>query len=163
MLIWHSRYDCNLFWLGNICKNCKPKLSSRSDHCKVQEHTKDPLLCLLVISNLNYFNSVWISCAFNVIKSPPLTVSQLTEQILKDKGRVPRKKNVFFMVFLRIKKLPPFFLSEIRSQMGETNFTFGPIPNFNLLFFDSDLLFPGFGPLRATNSCRNDKGTPEHV
>ena len=26
--------------------------------------------------------------------------------------------------------------------MGETNFTIGPIPNFNLLFFDSDLLFP---------------------
>ena len=27
-------------------------------------------------------------------------------------------------------KLPLFFLSEIRSQMGETNFTFGPIPKF---------------------------------
>ena len=25
--------------------------------------------------------------------------------------------------------------------MGETNFTFGPIPKFNFLFFDSDLLF----------------------
>ena len=28
------------------------------------------------------------------------------------------------------KKLPIFFLSEIRSQMGKTNFTFGPIPKF---------------------------------
>ena len=34
------------------------------------------------------------------------------------------------MVFLRIKKLPLFFLSEMRSQIGETNFTFCPIPKF---------------------------------
>ena len=27
-------------------------------------------------------------------------------------------------------------------QMGEANFTFGPIPKFYFLFFDSDLLFP---------------------
>ena len=26
--------------------------------------------------------------------------------------------------------------------MGETNFTFGPIPKLIFLFFDSDLLFP---------------------
>ena len=58
-----------------------------------------------------------------------------------NKGRVPEKKTFFLWsfakpplgpppgkVFLRIKKLPQFFLSEIRSQMGETNFTFDPIP-----------------------------------
>ena len=46
------------------------------------------------------------------------------------KGKGAEKKTVFFMVFLRIKKLPLLFLSEIRSQMCETNFTFGPIPKF---------------------------------
>ena len=62
------------------------------------------------------------------------------------KGRVPKKKLYFYgfflnpppgppppppgRVFLLIKKLPIFFLSEIRSQMGKRNFTFGPIPKF---------------------------------
>ena len=53
------------------------------------------------------------------------------------------------MVFLRIKKLPLFFLSEIRSQMGETNFTFHPIPQ-KKLFFDFDLIFPMIRALQAT-------------
>ena len=46
-----------------------------------------------------------------------------------------RKKNRIFYGLLPnppsdpgIKKITPIFLSEIRSQMGETNFTFGPIP-----------------------------------
>ena len=34
--------------------------------------------------------------------------------------------------------------------MGETNFTFGPIPKFDFLFFDIDLLFPRIQALQAT-------------
>ena len=35
--------------------------------------------------------------------------------------------------FYGYENLPPFFISEIRSQMGETDFTFGPIPKFHFL------------------------------
>ena len=71
-----------------------------------------------------------------------------------DLGKGSEKKRIFYgllpnpplgppgMVFLRIKKLPLFFLSKIKSQMGKTNFTFSPIPKSYFLFFDSDLLFP---------------------
>ena len=34
--------------------------------------------------------------------------------------------------------------------MGETNFTFGPIPNLIFLFFDFDLIFPRIRALQAT-------------
>ena len=75
------------------------------------------------------------------LASTPEAVLQVSVNVAK--GRVPKKNRIFYgllpnppsdppsppgMVFLRIKKLPLFFLSEIRSQMGETNFTFGPIP-----------------------------------
>ena len=50
-----------------------------------------------------------------------------------DKGRGPKKKYVFLMVFLRIKKFTPIFFLEIESMIAKTNFTLGPIEK--LIFF----------------------------
>ena len=79
-----------------------------------------------------------------------------------------QKKNVFFMVFLRIKKITPIFLSEIRSQMGETNFTFGPIPKFDFFVlwyrpsFSQDSGLTSYFQ-SCPNSCIYDIWTPDQV
>ena len=51
----------------------------------------------------------------------------------KGKGRGPKKKYVFLMVFLQIKKFTPIFFLEIESMIAKTNFTRGPIEKF--IFF----------------------------
>ena len=57
-------------------------------------------------------------------------------------GVVAWRNSFLLAAHSRYENSPPFFLSEIISQMGETNFSFGPIPIFFCLFFDYDLLLP---------------------
>ena len=72
------------------------------------------------------------------------------------------------LVLFGIQKFTPIFLSEIRPQMGETNFTFGSIPRFNLFVlwfwpsFSQDLGLSGFFQ-SCSYSCIYDKWTPDQV
>ena len=43
----------------------------------------------------------------------------------------------------------PIFLLKIRPLLGETNFTLDPDPKLFFLFFDTVLLLPSIGALRA--------------